>query len=257
MSDVVDQPSAPSPAPPLLHIRAVRGHSTWRDRVGAAIEVALCSGYPTQIALVYLLAVGGVSPAGRAPSLGYVALLLLLDATIVMALVWWLLHVHGESLRQTMLGHRRLSKEVLLGLPLTFVVFALVIVILACIQRFAPWLHNVPDNPLEQLVRSGRDAVVFALVATFAGGLREEVQRAFVLRRFDRHLGGAGVGVAVFSVAFGAGHALQGWDAAMTTGVLGALWGLVYLARGSVVAPVVSHSVFNIAEIARFSLWGG
>ncbi|MGH9145401.1 MAG: CPBP family intramembrane glutamic endopeptidase, partial [Vicinamibacterales bacterium] len=106
------------------------------------------------------------------------------------------------------------------------------------------------------LIRTARDAVVFAVVATLAGGLREEMQRAFVLRRFERHLGGAPVGLVIFSVMFGAGHALQGWDAAITTGALGAFWGAVYLRRGSIVAPVVSHSAFNAAEIVRFAVWG-
>jgi membrane protease YdiL (CAAX protease family) len=37
---------------------------------------------------------------------------------------------------------------------------------------------------------------------------------------------------------------------------LGAFWGVVYLRRGSIVAPVVSHSAFNAAEIIRFAVWG-
>ena len=55
-----------------------------------------------------------------------------------------------------------------------------------------------------------------------AGGLREEVQRAFILHRFERHLGGAAIGLVVFSVAFGLGHLVQGRDAAVITGLLGA-----------------------------------
>jgi membrane protease YdiL (CAAX protease family) len=198
----------------------------------------------------------GFSPADRGLSIEFVAPLLLLDAAVVVGLVLWLMRLHGESVRQMFLGHRPIGREALIGLPLTFVVFGIVIFVLTLVQRVAPWLHNVPVNPLEGLIRTARDATVFAVVATLAGGLREEVQRAFVLRRFERHLGGARVGLVIFSVIFGAGHALQGWDAAITTGALGAFWGVVYLRRRSIVAPVVSHSAFNAAEILRFAMWG-
>lgn len=256
MSDLTaGAPDAPFDAP-LTSAEDLPHRSRPRDRVLAALEVVLCSGFPTQIALIYLLSMLGISQANRGLSIEFVAPLLLLDAGIVIVLVLCLMRLHGESPRQVFVGHRPIGKEAFIGVLLTFVVFGIVIVVLTLVQRFAPWLHNVPVNPLEGLIRTARDAVVFAIVATLAGGLREEMQRAFVLQRFERHLGGARVGLVIFSVMFGAGHALQGWDAAITTGALGAFWGAVYLRRGSIVAPVVSHSVFNAAEIIRFAVWG-
>jgi len=106
-------------------------------------------------------------------------------------------------------------------------------------------------NPFERLIQSPGEAALFALVATVAGGLREEIQRAFLLRRFEQHLGGPIVGLIVVSGAFGAGHALQGWDAAVVTGLLGATWGLLYLRRRSIVAPVVSHAGYNVVQVAQ------
>ena len=76
-----------------------------------------------------------------------------------------------------------------------------------------PSLHNVETNPLEQLAATPGQAALFSLVAIIAGGLREELQRAFMLRRFEQYLGGATLGVWVLSVAFGLGHVMQGWDA--------------------------------------------
>ena len=67
-------------------------------------------------------------------------------------------------------------------------------------------------------MRTPGDAAVFAVVVVVAGGVREEVQRAFLLRRFERWLGGATSGVVVASAAFGAGHSLQGADAMIATG---------------------------------------
>ena len=83
------------------------------------------------------------------------------------------------------------------------------------------------------------------------GGVREEIQRGFILHRFSQYLGGGVVGVIVHSAVFGLEHFVQGWDAALTVGALGALWGTIYLMRGSVIAPMVSHAGFNLAQILK------
>ena len=38
----------------------------------------------------------------------------------------------------------------------------------------------------------------------------------------------------------------------VATAVLGAFWATVYLRRGSVVAPMVSHSGFDLLQVAQF-----
>ena len=44
-----------------------------------------------------------------------------------------------------------------------------------------------------------------------------------------------------------------GADATVATACLGAFWAIVYLRRRSVVAPMVSHSGFNLIEILLFA----
>jgi membrane protease YdiL (CAAX protease family) len=128
----------------------------------------------------------------------------------------------------------------------------LAVVVLSTARLVFPSLHNVEQNPLQDLIQTPAQALILAIVATIGGGLREEIQRAFILHRFEQHLGGAQVGLVLYSVVFGIGHSLQGWDAVLTTAMLGAFWGYVYIARRSIVAPVVSHSGFNAAEIFVF-----
>jgi hypothetical protein len=43
---------------------------------------------------------------------------------------------------------------------------------------------------------------------------------------------------------------------AIATGILGAFWGIAYLRRRSVVAPVVSHAAFDLLQIAVFLVSG-
>ena len=53
---------------------------------------------------------------------------------------------------------------------------------------------------------------------------------------------------------FGLGHYVQGWSVVIITALLGTLWSVVYLARRSVVAPMVSHASFNLIEVIGFGL---
>jgi membrane protease YdiL (CAAX protease family) len=234
------------------------GSGCLTQRLQAVLEVLICSGFPTQITVAWLLALAGLAPFRPDGKLSatYVFSLSLADAVLLISLVVWFLRVHGERPRALLLGDRPIVREALLGLPLVVPVFLFVVAALSAVRSVAPWLHNVPLNPLEGLIRTRMDAVVFGVVAIVGGGLREEIQRAFILRRFEQHLGGGWLGLALFSLVFGAGHTLQGWDVAIATAGLGALWGAVFLTRGSIAAPVVSHSLFNAAEIFRYALYG-
>jgi membrane protease YdiL (CAAX protease family) len=224
----------------------------------AVAEIVLCSSLPTQLLLQMLLVQAGWAPTNDAGgfSLPFVLTMSLADTALLIVLMVVLTRAHGQSVSELWIGRRPVVREALLGVALVPVVFLLVVVVLNAIRVGLPSLHNVPRNPLEDLARGGAmNAAAFGLVAIVAGGVREELQRAFLLRRFD-HLGGPTVGVIVLSVAFGLGHAVQGWDAAVTTGALGAFWAILYLRRRSSIAPLVSHAGFNSLEVLRVALGG-
>ena len=234
-------------------IAADRHRPTVAERAVALLEVVICSDYPTQFALASTFAALGYGPPAGAPlSIWYVVVLSLTDTLLLLALIAMFLSAHGERARDPLLGGRPLRREAAAGVPLTFVALTIGVVVLGAVQQLTPWLHTVERNPLQDLIQTPRDAALFAVVVVVAGGVREEIQRAFLLRRFERWLGGAGVGIVAASAAFGAGHLLQGADAAIATGLLGAFWAVVYLRRRSVVAPVVSHSGFNLLQLAQF-----
>ena len=223
------------------------------ERLGALIEVILCSGFPTQLLVIAVVRGFGVAPLTADGLLvpRFVILVSLIDAVLVIGLVFMLLRAHHESIRGVLLGRGRKLKEVALGLALIPVVFVLVAIVLGLVLHYFPFLRNVPTNPLQGLLKTRSDAIVFAFVAMFSGGVREEVQRGFIVHRFDGFLGGGLIGVAFYSVLFGLGHFEQGWDATIATGCLGAIWGLVYWRRRSIIAPVVSHAGFNLAQIVK------
>ena len=225
----------------------------------AVAECLLCSSLPTQLLLQVAWVQTGwaFETAPGIPTLPFIVTVSLADTVLLIALMVILTRAHGESVSELWLGGRPKVREALLGLALVPMILVLVAVLLNALRLYAPWLHNVTTNPLEALAAGGpMNAVLFGAVAIFAGGVREELQRAFLLRRFERHLGGSAVGVVVLSAMFGAGHFLQGWDAMIVTGTLGAFWAILYLRRRSSIAPIVSHAGFNSLEVLRVAIIG-
>jgi membrane protease YdiL (CAAX protease family) len=242
----------PDPLPPLN--APLQTPSALGARAIALLEVVICSDYPTQFFTQFLLAAlfGMRAAADGTLRIGFVVALSLVDTVMLLGLIALFLRVHGERPRDIFLGRRPIAVEAMRGVPLILVALGIGVAVLLSVQHFAPWLHTVEHNPLQALIRTPRDAWLFAIVVLVAGGVREEIQRAFLLHRFEAWLGGGAVGVVATSAAFGLGHLLQGVDAALATGLLGAFWAIVYLRRRSVVAPMVSHAGFDLLQIAQF-----
>lgn len=241
----------PEPSPPSTSLGLdPPQRDDYLTRRRAAGEVLLCSGYPTQLAIVGLLGAIGISPIENGElSPRFVFAVSSLDTAVLIGLVLTFLKLSNERPHDVFFGERAPMREFGVGLLLVPALFILVGVVQLIIRAVAPYLHNVPVNPFETLLSSPAMRAAFITLVVIAGGVREEVQRAFLLHRFEQRLGGGRVGLVVTSLAFGLGHTLQGWDAAIVTTMLGALWGLVYFARRGVVANVISHGTFNVVQV--------
>ena len=224
----------------------------------AALQVVLICGVPTQL-IVFAALVGAGTPMGADGSLftldptkislQFFASLSLFDTALVALLIRVFLALSGESSNDVFIGGRSIAREFVRGLVLLPLLWFGVAGLIALLGRVYPTLHNVPQNPLGVYMDTPMKAAIFIVVVILAGGIREELQRAFILHRFEQRLGGAYVGLAIFSVAFGLLHLEQGFDVAIAVGTLGLLWGLIYLRRRSVVAPMVSHAGFDVAQV--------
>ena len=186
----------------------------------------------------------------------HIVALLLIDTVVLTGLIALALRARGERPLQVLLGTRPRWREIGLGAALVPVVWAGTAVVMVLLRWWWPDLHNVSTNPFEALIRTPADAVVMGAVAIIGGGFKEELQRAFILHRFDQHLGGARIGLVVYSLLFGAGHLMQGWDVGVLTTILGLAWGVVFLWRRCALAPMVSHAGFNAAQVLQFFVVG-
>ena len=231
--------------------------ASWRPRIQALLEVAACSSAPTQVLISGVLLVAGMPSTGERGglSLPFIVTVSLADTVLLVTLMVAFTRGRGESVAELWLGGKPVLTEAWRGLALVPVAIVFMLSLILTLRAVAPWLRNVPLNPFEAFARGGTlEALTLGVVAIVAGGVREELQRAFLLRRFERHVGGATVGVVVTSVAFGAAHALQGWDAAVVTGALGAFWAVLYLRRRSSIAPMACHAGFNALEVLAVAL---
>jgi len=236
-------------SPPVLTSPVTDPFENLGRRVLAVLEVVLISGIPTQIivALAWWLIRG--LPDLTHPPLEFIAITSLVDTALVALLIRAFLTLSGESSEDVFVGRRRPWGEILRGLVLVPVAIAAV-QILACAIRVAfPALHNVAENPYAAYMQTPIEAVVFMIVVILAGGVREELQRAFVIHRFDQYLGGAQLGLILFTVLFGALHYPEGWDAAIVIGLLGLLFGIIYIRRRSAVLNMTAHAGFDAGMV--------
>ncbi len=223
------------------------------SRWAALFETLLVCGVPTQAmigaALILLARMPLLDDNGL--SLRFFATLSLIDTLLVGALIHVFLRASGERPRDVFIGARSVSREAARGLALLPVVFLAVSAVVLTLRALFPWMHTVEDNPLAAFLDSPVEAAVFLVVVVLAGGVREELQRAFILHRFEQRLGGVRLGLVLFTIAFGALHLDQGVDVSIAVGLLGLLWGVIYIRRRSAILPMTNHASFNAMQVAQ------
>jgi membrane protease YdiL (CAAX protease family) len=215
------------------------------DRVGAFFEVMLVVVLGDLLAIPVLLYAFDI-PASRVFQDSSVFFsVLTVKATTTLLLIALLLRVRGQTLSDLGYRSRPLKKEAFIGLLYVPLLFGFVAGIGLLFHFFLPD-YVTETNPLLEMLQEPKDLVFFILSSLYAGGIQEEVQRAFILKRFESYLGGSVLGLAVWSTLFGLGHSVQGFDNAIKAGVLGLLFGILYLRRRDLSAPIISHAAYDI-----------
>jgi membrane protease YdiL (CAAX protease family) len=232
------------------------GTGSWRDRGRALVEILLAAGLLTEFLSLALLApFPSISnPLGSVKAL---AAFTTLSSVLLLILLGLLQRLRGESLLAFWPGHRGAwGREALRGALWVPAIFAGSYALKFLFRHLAPGIYSGETNVLEEMMRSPADLLLFLFVAIFTGGIKEEVQRAFVIRRFEAGWGPAWLGALLFAIYFGLGHRVQGADEAIIAGGLGLAWGLLYIRRGSIAAPAVSHGLYDALELVRYYLSG-
>ena len=244
-------PGAPVAAP-IVAVRA-RPLAKWL----AILEVLAVSGIPTQL-LVFIVLwftsnINAFDEAGQL-SLEFVAIGLLLDTALIALMIRVFLALNGEDSRDVFIGQRRVVGEVLRGLAWLPVVLIAVTALALALRAILPGLHTVEENPYARFMQTPVEGVVFGIVVILSGGVKEELQRGFILSRFEQSLGGMRLGLIITTLVFGLLHYPQGADGAIVIGLLGLFWGLLYARRRSAVMAMTNHAAFDSAQVLQYVL---
>lgn len=102
------------------------------------------------------------------------------------------------------------------------------------------------------LPRSPREELLFAGVAVTAGIAEELIYRGFLLRYLAAGPWGlsALAALAVSSAVFGLAHAGQGARGVLLTAVVGVAMGGLFLASGSLLPPILLHTLIDLRALA-------
>jgi membrane protease YdiL (CAAX protease family) len=262
---MTDLPQSSPPSHQALEVPFIDGFL-------ALVEVAAVA-FAGSYVSVLVFAVWGVGPLEMLQDARLIVSYLILEASFTLFLIKMLLLWRGGTFAS--LGWRWSDHigEIRVGLSCLPFLFLANLVVPSVFTRFFPE-HVSVSNPLLELVDSSSALTLFLISSIFVGGIKEETQRAFALFRFENGLGpligmigsrawgcdaqqsvemgrrvGLVSGLIVWTVIFGAMHLVQGVDNAVGAGLLGLLFGLVYIWRRNLIAPMVSHSLFNMITL--------
>jgi len=224
----------------------------WIDRIQAGIEILLLSGLVSGFLAALAMPLLRIRSMDRLlQDVRLLSVYLLMESAISLLLLIGLLKLHQEPIASIGFQWKHWKRNLLMGLALVPFLFMINGFVAIFFKFYLP-KYFMEENPLIQSVHTPQQLALFIFSALVAGGFKEEMQRAFILNRFRSYLGGAGVGLLVWSLAFGAGHYVQGVQGIVIASLYGFFFGVIYLLSGSLIAPIAAHGAYDALAILAY-----
>lgn len=179
------------------------------------------------------------------------ALRIAIKKFILIGSIFLLLRLDGEGFEEIGVNRRPWLRHLGIGLGIGVAMFFVFNVGLGSIMG-SLFPRPADSGPsVMAYFRQPANLLVWLPIGIFGGGVVEELQRIFVITRFEKWLGRPGLilGLILSSTMFGFGHLYQGLGIAIATSVSGAVLALVYLRQRSALEPIAAHALSDILAI--------
>ena len=184
---------------------------------------------------------------GPGPPFALIALASMFQQTALLCLVLYFAWRNGEAFADFGWRRRRLGREMLLGAALYFPVAVSLALLQSALKHLG--LRTLDKIP-EFLTPSGAGEILLAVLLFAVVAVAEEgVFRGYLIRRLRNLTGRPAAAVAGAAAVFCLGHGYQNPGGVAATFFLGAVFGAVYLWRGSLAAPIVIHFLQNLLTV--------
>jgi membrane protease YdiL (CAAX protease family) len=170
------------------------------------------------------------------------------DKLIVFVAIFLLLRVGGERFENLGVGRQDWGTHLGMGVVIGFAMFAGLNVAFNSVMNSLIPNSDASARSVASFFKQPANLLIWLPIGIVGGGIVEELQRIFVLTRFEKWLGRPGliVGVVLTSAIFGFGHLYQGLGTAISTTVSGLVFALVYLRRRSALEPITAHAFSDV-----------
>jgi CAAX protease family protein len=171
----------------------------------------------------------------------------ILAAWFLSAVAAWLIFRSGLSLAD--------FGQTLGTYPRTLIVCGVLVVLISGVVLINKLQKRKPSpekmaKSLEKLRKllpaTGRERFAFVFVALTAGFCEEFLFRGWLLNVTSRALHSIWLGLLLSSILFGFAHLYQGRNGVIGTAVLGLIFGLVYIASGSLLPAQLFHATLDL-----------
>ena len=175
---------------------------------------------------------------------------------VVLIAIVLLLHWQKERFEAIGFSIRNWRTHLGVGLAIGVVMFVGLNVVLTSVMNSLITHPASNASSVMSFFKESRNLLVWLPIGIFGGGLVEEMERIFVITRFEKWLGRPGLvlGIVLSSAMFGFGHLYQGRAAALSTACSGLVFALVFLRRRSAIEPVVAHAFSDVLAMIAATL---
>ena len=173
------------------------------------------------------------------------------DLALVTLVLFFLWH-NGENLSRIGWIPKGFVKEIIIGVLL----FVPMIYVMSFVQS---WLQSAglsfPKGHIPSFLEpiGTTQQIVLTFLVVVVAVSEETIFRGYLILRIKAVTGSATAAVVISSIIFSLGHGYEGLGGAVTVGIMGAFFAVIYLWRKSLIAPITMHFMQDFIAIVVVS----